>query len=256
MSETPPKALATKLHPLTVEVLKRLGDQSETEFVIGGGVALCHYVSPRDTFDLDGWWKTEESEATIRKLEVILNEIAKREQLELRINRFNDVISLELIADSQKKVYSVQVAKRDRYLDSPVLSEWNVPIETLRDNIGSKMKALINRGTPRDFLDIHKICTEGKATAQGCWDIASQVISPWAATMANESNTKERIQQGKAEVAHHLLQIETRKPLPPEMANESDQIKNARSLRNWFKTHFLTRDPDPPRAHNQPEPGM
>lgn len=239
------------LHPYTVEILKKLGEENETEFVIGGGVALCHYITPRDTVDLDGWWKTDESALTIKRLEDILTGIARRKNCVFNMRRFNDVISLELFAGAQNKVYSVQIAKRDKYLEEPALSVWNVPIETLKDNIGSKMKALINRGTPRDFLDIFKICTEGKATPEECWDIATQAILPQVEPGSDKTNpkaTNQIIQQGKAEITRHLLQLESRRPLPPASPDEPEQTRNARTLRNWYKTKFL---PDQKTENNR-----
>jgi len=41
-------------------LLESLTGQSEAaEIVIGGGVALSHYLQYRDTVDLDAWWRAE-----------------------------------------------------------------------------------------------------------------------------------------------------------------------------------------------------
>jgi Nucleotidyl transferase AbiEii toxin, Type IV TA system len=238
------------LNRFTVEVLSKLGETNETEFVIGGGVALCHYVDPRETYDLDGWWRSHESPETLEKLQNILQEIAEREGLSLQSKRFGEVVSLALSNKERKKVYSVQIASRSIYLDSPENSPWNVPIETLRDNIGSKMKALITRGAPRDFIDIHKLCSEGKTNPEGCWEIAAPV---YHGGNPGQSDPQTIILTGKSQVAANFRRIEKKYPLPKETPAEPQQMKNARALRKWYKEEFLRDIPEVAFRQIEPE---
>ena len=58
------------LHPFSRELLESLTGHSEAaEIVIGGGVALSHYLQYRDTVDLDAWWRAEpRAEALVFRL--------------------------------------------------------------------------------------------------------------------------------------------------------------------------------------------
>ena len=89
---TPPASLGTYAR----EVLEYFaGHEAASDIVIGGGIALAHYLDYRDTFDLD----------------------------------------------------------------ATLVAAWSpVRIESLRDNVASKMTALVERGAPRDLRDIHELC--------------------------------------------------------------------------------------------------
>ena len=55
-------------------------------------------------------------------------------------------------------------------LDEVLPSHWKpVCIETLRDNGAFKMTALVQRGAPRDFLDIYHLCTRDVMSMADCW---------------------------------------------------------------------------------------
>lgn len=57
---------------------------------------------------------------------------------------------------------SIQIANRTARLEYPIPAGWiNVPLDTLADLVASKMVALVERGAPRDFLDIFQICQAG-----------------------------------------------------------------------------------------------
>jgi len=70
---TPPK----NLNPLARELLESLAGHAEAaEIVLGGGVALSHYLEYRDTMDVDAWWRLE------RREEVSITSQEERERAE------------------------------------------------------------------------------------------------------------------------------------------------------------------------------
>ena len=76
---------------------------------------------------------------------------------------------MEILRGDQK-VFSFQISKRTLYLDGVIPSEWQpLWIETLSDNIASKMTALVNRGAPRDFSDIYQLVHAGVLGSDECW---------------------------------------------------------------------------------------
>lgn len=49
-------------------------------------------------------------------------------------------------------------------------------IETVRDNVASKMNALVDRGAPRDFLDIRAVIVKGLVSVEECWALWQRPI--------------------------------------------------------------------------------
>ena len=64
---------------------------------------------------------------------------------------------------------SFQIAERSVQLEDPVPTQWTgVQLDSLNDLIASKMIALVERGAPRDFLDIFAVCEADIATPRIC----------------------------------------------------------------------------------------
>ncbi|MGH9632321.1 MAG: hypothetical protein ACRD7E_28790, partial [Bryobacteraceae bacterium] len=124
------------------------------------------------------------------------------------------------------KTFSFQIAVRSVALEEPVPSAWPpILIETLHDNAGSKMNALVNRGAPRDFLDIKHLVDEGLLPVVACWEL-------WA-----KKNEGQTIASAKQKVLHHLLSLESRRPL--ESIEDSLERRQAEATREWFRHEFL-----------------
>lgn len=69
-----------------------------------------------------------------------------------------------------KKIFSLPIATRDRYLHEAVPAAWQpVLIETFEDNMASKMTALVERGAPRDLRDVHEVCSRSLVSVNDCW---------------------------------------------------------------------------------------
>ena len=94
--------------------------------------------------------------------------------------------------------------------------------------IASKMNALVQRGAPRDFTDLHQLVTGGHLTPTECWKL-------WG-----RKNPDLNPQDARAEVARHLHEPELRRPL--DTLPDPAQRERARQTRVWFRTVFL-----PPR---------
>jgi hypothetical protein len=219
LQPTPPQ----DLNALAAEVLARLRGQPGAEhLIIGGGVALQHYCPHRRTVDLDGWWRDRARLETEALLERVLRSVAARRGLTYQRRAFGDTQSFELVQDG-RKVFTVQVAIRSVALEEPLPSAWPpVGIETFRDNLGAKMNALVGRGAPRDFLDVHEVCQRKLATPTDCWSL-------W-----HQKNPEQAVSEARSRVLHHLEQIAVRRPLAD--ITDARERERAGRLRAWVRT--------------------
>jgi predicted nucleotidyltransferase component of viral defense system len=83
---------------------------------------------------------------------------------EVKVRWFGDVVSIDLL-QGKKVVFNFQIAKRSVLLRPTILSPWtDISLNSLDDLVASKMTALIERGAPRDFVDIYTICDKKLVT--------------------------------------------------------------------------------------------
>lgn len=218
------------LHPLSRELPETLAGHDEAaEIVIGGGVALSHYLDYRTTVDLDAWWWTDPRADVLALLEGAMQAIASRHGLTYRRRSWGETESLELMQGSLKH-YAFQIARRGVSLDDALPSQWHpVRIETLRDNVASKMLALVQRGAPRDFLDIFQVCTRDVMSIADCW-----------AAFAGK-NTGMTVDEAKRKIVARLAMIETTRPL--ETIQSSEAREQAARVRGWFHGVFAAPAP-------------
>lgn len=95
--------------------------------------------------------------------------LGKRHGTTLRVRNWGETQSYEL-QNAGQTVFSFQVAVRSFALEPAALSAWPpVQIETLLDNLGAKMNALVARGVPRDFLDAYTVVERGIASIEELW---------------------------------------------------------------------------------------
>jgi hypothetical protein len=218
---TPP----SRLGDYAREVLELLtGREAAAEIVIGGGIALAHYVDYRDTFDLDAWWAVAPTNPANALLDEAMQTVAKRHGMQCVRRSWGETVSLELVAEN-RKVFSLQIAPRDRYLDATLEAGWPpVRIETLRDNVASKMNALVNRGAPRDLRDIHEVCRRGLLSSRQCWQLYE------------EKNPGQSVGDAAAKVLHAVERLEIQRPLDGIV--DADQRREAAAVRNWYRDVF------------------
>jgi hypothetical protein len=127
-------------------------------------------------------------------------------------------------------VFSFQIARRSARLEEPVSAGWiDVPLDSLPDLVAGKMVALVERGAPRDFLDIYTICQSGLFQVTDCWEfwrkrqtlVGSDVV----------------ISRARLAIETHLERIALHRPL--ERIEDVSQREQASKVRDWFLNEFL-----------------
>jgi len=204
---------------------KRLG----TKISLGGAFGLLHYLDYRATHDVDAWWvENTTSQEKKQVTEAIVAALSQYGQARVRL--FGDVTSIELDTTERKGVFSFQIADRSAQLQPSVPAGWaNVLLDSLPDLIASKMNALIQRGAPRDFRDIHAICISNLATPMTCWQLWRQRQE----LAGDEAN----IALAMIAIRGHLERIELYRPL--DAIADLGQREQARQLRQWYREVFL-----------------
>ena len=219
----------SNLPPFSVVCLKSLVDAGIADRIsLGGALGLFHYLDYRLTQDVDAWWsermRQDEKQEVIDTLHRALADFGV-----VSVRAWGDVVSIELTQDD-KKVFSFQIAARSARLEEPVSAGWiAVPLDTLADLVASKMVALVERGAPRDFLDIYQICQAGLLSIDECWSL-------WRKRQAlSESDTDQA--RARLAIESHLERIALHRPLA--QIKDLDQREQAQRLRAWFQNDFL-----------------
>jgi len=195
---------------------------------IGGALGLLHYLDYRATNDVDAWW-TPEAGAAMRIAVIHLLETTLQSFGEVHTRRWGDVVSIELKQEG-RKVFSVQIAARSVQLEPSQAAPWvDVPLDSLSDLLASKMVALVERGAPRDFRDIHAVCEAGLATPAGIWAL-------WRRRQLAVGGDVDYLRAQLA-ISTHLARIAQHRPLD-QIADAETRIA-ATHVREWFRAVFL-----------------
>lgn len=212
------------LSPFAVAFLERLQGRPEAEqFVLGGYFALKHYLDYRETGDVDAWWRSREDPRALAAAREAFMQTASDFGYTVRERTWGETISLEAF-DGSNKAFSFQVSARTIEIAPPVASPWgNFPIETLDDNVASKMMALVARGAPRDFVDIKALVDAGLVTVEHCWKL-------W-----NAKGPGIEMEDARLRVKMHLATIEARRPIDRIPAADRPA---AQRLRAWYHDVF------------------
>lgn len=195
---------------------------------LGGGVGLLHYVDYRATHDVDAWWTSSSSPQERRQMVEVI-QAALRSVGQVRVRTWGEVVSIELLRGS-KKVFSFQIANRSAQLEEPVPAPWtDVLPDGFTDLVANKMTALVERGAPRDFLDVYTVCQNGLVSAAECWRLwrRRQELAG-ASTDANRA---------RLAVRTHLARIELQRPLA-RITNPDDRAA-AQRARTWYEKELL-----------------
>jgi hypothetical protein len=105
----------------------------------------------------------------------------------------------------------------------------DVALDSLPDLVASKMVALVERGAPRDFRDIHTLCQEERVTARECWRL-------WRVRQERAGSDPDP-HRARLAVETHLSRIAQHRPLAA--IAEPEQRAAAENLRSWFAQEFL-----------------
>jgi hypothetical protein len=209
--------------------LNALAQQGLGKFLsIGGGVGLLHYLDYRPTHDIDAWWMPAATPAErVRVIDALETTLARWG--EVRIRRWGEVVSLDLVVDGHA-VFSFQLAQRTARLEPVLTLPWvEVYLDSLADLTASKMVALIERGAPRDFRDIYALCQAGLMTPAQCWDLWRQ--------RQRLAGSDTGMARAKLAIESHLARIEQHRPLP-EIADQQQRTQ-AVQVRNWYREVLL-----------------
>jgi hypothetical protein len=195
---------------------------------LGGAFGLSHYFDYRPTHDVDAWWIKDVTEAKKQEVIQILQSTLERFGI-VRVRSWGDLTSVELSQEG-KTVFSFQIAFRSQRLEDLNVAGWiDVPLDSFEDLVSTKMNALVQRGAPRDFLDIYTICQADLVSIAECW----MLWHKWQELIGNEHD------DDKAHLAieTHLKRIELQRPL--EQIENAEQREYAKNVREWFVNSFL-----------------
>ena len=227
----------SNLNPLARELLESLrGQPAARHIILGGGVALSHYHEFRETWDVDAWWpKGIDSNSIAETAELIsarMRALGEKYGFDFGERTWGDTRSFELRRGS-KKMFSCQISFRDIQLEAPRPAEWTpMLIETFRENLAAKMRALVVRGAPRDFADVAALCRAGLVTPDECWAL-------W-----REKTPDGKISEGRMAALRLLELIATRRPL--ENIADPEQRRRAEDVRRFIREEFCAmRDVSP-----------
>jgi hypothetical protein len=195
---------------------------------LGGGLGLLHFLDYRTTHDVDAWWaeslSTEQKNAVVQALTASLSTFG-----DVRVRAWGDVTSIELL-DETRVAFSFQIGFRSARLEEPVRAGWiDIPLDGLADLAASKMNALVERGAPRDFLDIYQLCNKELLSPEECWDL-------WRRRQTLAESDAD-IARARLAIETHLERIALHRPLDKIANNE--QRKQAGAVRDWFLNVFL-----------------
>ncbi|MCC6301162.1 MAG: nucleotidyl transferase AbiEii/AbiGii toxin family protein [Anaerolineales bacterium] len=195
---------------------------------LGGAFGLFHYLDYRSTHDVDAWWSDAATEnqrqSVVNVLKSALSEFGT-----VNVRSWGDVTSVELI-ENGKTSFSFQIAARTSRLQESVQAGWiDVPLDSLSDLVASKMVALVERGAPRDFLDVYSICTAGLLSRDECWSL-------WRQRQTLSGNAADSSRALLA-IETHLERIALHRPL--EKIVDAKQREQARQVRDWVVNVFL-----------------
>jgi hypothetical protein len=195
---------------------------------LGGAFGLFHYLDYRQTHDVDAWWHEAATESQRREVIGAL-ERALSAFGETRSRAWGDVVSVELVKDG-KAVFNFQIAARSARLEQPTRAGWiDVPLDTLADLVASKMVALVERGAPRDFLDVYTLCQSDVLSVSECWALWKRRQS-----LAGSDTDGAR---ARLAVETHLQRIALHRPL--ESIVETSERQQAQQVRDWVSEVFL-----------------
>ncbi len=190
---------------------------------IGGAFGLSHYHEYRQTHDVDAWWR--DSAASVDQVAVtqaLQNTLSQYGAV--RIRTWGEVVSVELLRD-KRVIFSFQIARRSARLLPEAENVWpgELSVDSLEDIVASKMTALINRGAPRDFLDIYELCKSDVLSKEECWRLWQD-----RSIAAGESPDSKK---ATLAIQSSLARIEVARPV----MQGGDKAR----LRTWYNEVFL-----------------
>jgi len=195
---------------------------------LGGALGLLHYLDYRPTHDVDAWWNAAatagEQQRVVQAIEATLRTFGP-----VKTRAWGDVVSVELLEEG-RVVFSFQIARRSAQLEPSAPAPWiPVLLDSFPDLVASKMVALVERGAPRDFRDVHALCQAGLTTPRECWELWRR-----RQRLAGSDTDADR---ARLAVETHLARIAQHRPL--DRIADPRQRAEAAQVRAWFAQEFL-----------------
>ena len=220
----------TYLPPLTRECFDALAQAGCGRFIsIGGAFGLAHYFEYRTTHDVDAWWI--EPVTTTQRLQVtaVLEAVLRKHGV-VRLREWGDVVSVEL-RQANKTIFSFQIAQRSAQLAEVITGVWpgQIAVDSFDDLLASKMNALVNRGAPRDFRDIFRLCHSGLCSLEDCWQLWQRRKIAAGDLFENAEAERER---ARLAICTHLARVAQARP-----ASKIDDVADQgepEAMRDWF----------------------
>jgi len=225
--------IPNSLNKYAASCLEALQNSGSGKYIsLGGAVGLAHYYEYRTTKDVDAWWTLEATPEAQKSIIALLIGILEKYG-EVKVRRFGDVVSIDLIQDG-KIVFNFQIASRSVLLRPTIPSPWtDISLDSVDDLVASKMTALIERGAPRDFVDIYTICDKKLITHSQCWEL-------WQEREMKRGVANPDIKLACEALLLHLKRIEKSRPL--EIISNDVDRKHAQKVREWFKNEFCKKE--------------
>lgn len=195
---------------------------------LGGALGLFHYLDYRPTHDVDAWWSEALTETQRQEVIQTLEQTLVTHG-DVRVRAWGDVVSVELL-QGRKTIFSFQISARSARLEETTSAGWiDVPLDSLADLVASKMVALVERGAPRDFLDIFTVCRAGVLSVSECWALWQRRQS-----LAGSDTDASR---ARLAIETHLERIVLHRPI--DQIADSAQREQAQQVRDWYFNDFL-----------------
>jgi hypothetical protein len=177
---------------------------------------------------VDAWWLPTTSPDERREI-IALLAATLQPYGEVRTRQWGDVASVDL-RQNGRTIFSFQIAERSAQLNPLRQLPWSgILLDSFADLVASKMVALVERGTPRDFRDIYVLCQANLTNVAECWHLWHQ--------RQEMSGSDTDIQRARLAVQLHLERIEKHRPLS-SITNDNEQ-QSARLLRSWFHEELI-----------------
>ncbi|MCG8460009.1 MAG: hypothetical protein MI919_27320 [Holophagales bacterium] len=177
---------------------------------------------------MGAWWAPQAGAADRERLVEVLR-CALESAGAVKERAWGDVVSGELI-DGDHRGFSFQIAQQSVQLRPSRKSPWDgVWIDSFDDLVASKMVALVERGAPRDFLDIYSVCEAGLATVDRCWEL-------WVERSRLEGS-EPSFERARLAVESHLARIVRYRPL--DSIDDADERRRAQAARRWYREELL-----------------
>ncbi len=126
--------------------------------------------------------------------------------------------------------FSLEVADRSAQLEATTVAPWvDVSLDSLADLIASKMVALVERGAPRDFLDIYTLCQAGLTNAAESWRL-------WRERQQRAGSDADP-HRARLAVETQLTRIALHRPL--ERIADPEERAQSEKVRRWVETELL-----------------